>query len=219
LSLCITLYKTLFFYQCIETQSSFAFLRKRKLTVLNLSHSKFSVIVEEGNISVSTPLFGLDELGLAHCNITKLPSILTHLDSMVSLDLSCNTITGDIPKFIWERWNHSLLQLNLSHNMFTGMQLNSYVLPFSRSLEVLDLSSNGLQGQVPMPNSSAEYLDYSHNIFSSVLPNFTLYLSDTNYFRMSNNSINGIYQIQCVIPCWMSLTCHTTTSAGQFRPV
>ncbi|KAF7027228.1 hypothetical protein CFC21_039290 [Triticum aestivum] len=168
-----------------------SFGRLRKLTGLDLSHNKLSVMIDEGNNSLSTSLFGLDELGLACCNITKIPSFLTHLDRMVYLDLSCNKITGDIPKLIWERWNNSLLQLNLSHNMFTGMQLTSYALPFSRSLEVFDLSSNRLQGQIPMPDLSSEYLDYSHNFFSSVLPNFTLYLSNTNYLSMSNNSING----------------------------
>lgn len=96
-----------------------------------------------------------------------------------------------MPKLIWERWNNGLFQLNLSHNMFTGMQLTPYVLPFGSTLEVLDLSSNSLQGQIPMPKLSAEYLDYSHNNFSSVLPNFTLYLNRTNYLRMSNNSIDG----------------------------
>ncbi|XBI61470.1 hypothetical protein VPH35_042257 [Triticum aestivum] len=58
-------------------------------------------------------------------------------------------------------------------------------------MHALDLSSNGLQGQIPMPYSSAVFLDYSDNNFSSVLPNFTLYLGTTTYLRMSNNSING----------------------------
>nr|XP_051220980.1 receptor like protein 26-like [Lolium perenne] len=35
------------------------------------------------------------------------------------------------------------------------------------------------------------YLDYAHNSFTSVLPNFTLYLNITLYLSMSNNSING----------------------------
>lgn len=168
-----------------------SFWKLRKLTGLDLSHNNLSVMVQEGNYSPSTSLPGLTELGLACCNITKFPSILTHLDSMAYLDLSCNKITGGIPKFIWERWNNSLLYLNLSHNLFIGMQLTSYVLPFNRPLDVLDLSSNRLQGQIPMPQLSAEYLDYSHNNFSSVLANFTMYLTETNYLRMFNNSING----------------------------
>ncbi|KAI5004341.1 hypothetical protein ZWY2020_031584 [Hordeum vulgare] len=168
-----------------------SFGRLRKLIYLDLSHNKLSVTIHEGNNSLSTSLFGLNELGLACCNITKFPSFLTHVDRMVYLDLSCNKITGDIPDLIWERWSNSLLQLNLSHNMFTGMQHTSYILPFSGYLEVFDLSSNRLRGKIPIPNSSSEYLDYSHNLFSSVLPNFTLYLSHTNYLSMSNNSING----------------------------
>jgi Leucine-rich repeat (LRR) protein len=167
-----------------------SFSRLRNLAILSLSHNKLSITDNEGNNS-SSYLSGLKELGVACCNITKIPIILTHLNGVFHLDLSCNKISGDIPKLIWERWSSSLLHLNLSHNLFTGMQLTSQVLPFSWSLEVLDLSSNRLQGQIPMPNSSADILDYSHNNFSSILPNFTLYLSHTRYISMSNNSING----------------------------
>lgn len=167
-----------------------SFLRLRKLNSLDLSHNKLSVMDKRGHNSSSTSLSRLNKLGLVSCNITKFPSSLAHLDRLFYLDLSCNKITGDTPTFVWERWSSSLSLLNLSHNMLTGMQLTSYVLPFS-SLEVLDLSYNRFHGQIPMPISSAEYLDYSHNNFSSVLPNFTLYLSNTEYLRMSNNSING----------------------------
>ncbi|VAH56040.1 unnamed protein product [Triticum turgidum subsp. durum] len=168
-----------------------SFWRLRKLSSLDLSHNKLSVTNEEGTTSFSTYLSGLKTLGVACCNISKIPRILTRLHDMSYLDLSCNKITGVIPKLIWERWSSSLLHLNLSHNMFTGMELTSHVLPFSCPLEVLDLSSNKLQGHIPTPNSSANYLDYSHNYFSALLPNFTLYLSETLYLRMSNNSING----------------------------
>lgn len=167
-----------------------SFSRLRKLSTLILSHNELSIMDNEGNNS-SSFLSGIKNLGVASCNITKIPSILTRLSGVIYLDLSCNKISGDIPKLIWERWSSSLLHLNLSHNTFTGMQLTSQVLPFRWSLEVLDLSSNRLQGQIPMPNSSADILDYSHNNFSSILQNFTLYLSRTTYIMMSNNSING----------------------------
>lgn len=42
-----------------------------------------------------------------------------------------------------------------------------------------------------MPSSSAKVLDYASNNFSSVSPNFTLYLSYTSYLSMSKNSISG----------------------------
>jgi len=85
----------------------------------------------------------------------------------------------------------TLWYLNLSHNMFTNIQPTSGVLPFNNLLDTLDLSFNSLQGRIPMPKSSAIYLDYSNNRFSSVLPNFTSYLRYTSYLSMSKNLLNG----------------------------
>ncbi|XP_037416417.1 receptor like protein 22-like [Triticum dicoccoides] len=166
-----------------------SFQRLTKLCHLRLSHNKLSIVAGEGNNnSSSSYLSGLSLLGLASCKITEFPSILTRLGDVGDLDLSCNKLNGDIPNWIWSK---SFYNLNLSHNMFTGMKLNSTVLPLSIPMHVLDLSSNGLQGQIPMPYSSVVFLDYSDNNFSSVLPNFTLYLGTTTYLKMSNNSIKG----------------------------
>nr|XP_051220983.1 receptor-like protein 7 [Lolium perenne] len=167
-----------------------SFWRLASVIYLCLSHNDLSVtdMDGEGNSSLSTYLPQVTNLGLASCNLTRFPSSLVHLNQMSSLDLSCNRISGAIPKWIWATWNRSLTYLNLSHNMLSTMQLNSYVLPFNR-LHTLDLSSNQLQGQIPMPSPPAVYLDYSNNTFSSVLPNFTLYLGYE--FRISRNNISG----------------------------
>ncbi|KAG2621977.1 hypothetical protein PVAP13_3NG293446, partial [Panicum virgatum] len=163
--------------------------RLENLTYLGLSHNKLTVTEGEGTNSSSTYPSRLVGLGLANCNMTKIPSLLMHLNHTNDLDLSSNKISGDIPNWIW---NYDLLSLNISHNMFTGMELNSsHVISFSRVLGVFDFSSNRLQGQIPMPNSSASSLDYSNNMFSSLLLNFTLYLSSTVYLKLSNNNISG----------------------------
>jgi Leucine-rich repeat (LRR) protein len=75
--------------------------------------------------------------------------------------------------------------------MFTGMKINSAVLPFNTPMEVLDLSFNGLSGQIPMPKSSGQVLAYYYSMFSSLLPNWTSYLTDTTYLSISKNNING----------------------------
>lgn len=155
-----------------------------RLRSLKLSNNKLSVMGAEGNNSSSAYPSGLQTLWLARCNMTEFPNFLTRPNNPIDLDLSCNKLSGNIPNWIW---GQSLSSLNLSHNMFTGMMLISSILP---NLNTLDLSANRLQGQIPMPNSSI-YLDYSHNNFSSVLPNFTSYLFYTSYLSMSNNSISG----------------------------
>ncbi|CAL4986520.1 unnamed protein product [Urochloa decumbens] len=168
-----------------------SFWRLNNLTYLSLSNNKLSVMDGEVCNYSSNYLSGLTKVGLASCSLTKLPSFLMRLNHVASLDLSCNNISGDIPSLIWERWNSSLESIDLSQNIFTGIQLTSYVIPFSNILDNFDVSSNRLRGQIPMPSSSAWFLDYSNNSFSSVLPNFTLYLNDTNFLSMSRNNISG----------------------------
>ncbi|KAM3346287.1 hypothetical protein ACQJBY_020710 [Aegilops geniculata] len=167
-----------------------SFWRLRNLNHLGLSNNKLSVREMDGedNNSPSTYIPQVTWLGLASCNLTEFPVSLAHLNQVSYLDLSRNRISGAIPKWIWVKWNRSLTYLDLSHNLLSIMQLTSYVLPFNR-LETLDLSSNQLQGQIPMPSPPAVVLDYSNNSFSAVLPNFTLYLGDE--FKISKNKISG----------------------------
>ncbi|KAM3354986.1 hypothetical protein ACQJBY_025630 [Aegilops geniculata] len=160
-----------------------------KLAFLDLSNNRLSVLDGEGNESTVPLLPKLSVLGLVSCNMTTMPRFLMHINHMEVLDLSNNIIQGTIPQWIWETWNDSLRELDLSNNMFTHMQLTSYLLPYSR-LDSLDLSSNRLQGQAPMPNL-LKAVDYSNNRFSSVMPNFTAYLSQTVYLKLSRNNISG----------------------------
>jgi Leucine-rich repeat (LRR) protein len=163
------------------------FRRLTYLTVLHLSYNELHVMASEDNNPVDTGyLAGLHELGLASCNITQFPRFLRHVNHMSYLDLSCNKISGDIPNWVWETtWSVRESHLNLSHNMFTGLQLNSDVVPFNTPVEVFDLSFNRLSGMIPMPKLSGQILGYSNNMFSSLLPNWTSYLSHTIYLSMS----------------------------------
>ena len=171
----------------------------RRLTYLGLSDNRLFVLDGEGSIPLLPKILSL---GLASCNLTTIPRFLMHVNHISTLDISSNKIHGTIPKWIWETWEDSLIHLNLSHNIFTYMQLTSHVLPTSR-LESLDLSSNRLQGQIPMPAVSSsprvrdpsfqksQLFDYSNNRFSSLLSNFTACLSNTTYLKLSNNNLSG----------------------------
>ncbi|XP_047070724.1 receptor-like protein 35 [Lolium rigidum] len=168
----------------------------RKLVSLDLSNNRLSVMDGKGRKTTVPLLPELMELGLASCNMKTIPRFLMNLNHIVILDLSSNKISGTIPKWIWETWDDSLTSVNLSHNIFTDIQLTSYVLPNSH-LDSLDLSFNRLQGHIPMPNmlqtvgNLPQVLDYSNNRFSSVMPNFTVYLSQTAYLKLSKNKLTG----------------------------
>jgi len=172
-----------------------SFWKLRKLAGLSLSDNKLCIKEGKGSNSTFRLLPKLFVLDLKSCGLTEIPSFLVHLDYIRALDLSCNEILGTIPNWIWQTWDRSLNTLNLSNNAFTDLQLTSYVLPNSH-LESLDLSSNRIQGQIPIPNMltmdySDQVLDYSNNRFTSLMLNFTLYLSQTVFLKMSNNNIIG----------------------------
>ncbi|KAF7033584.1 hypothetical protein CFC21_044668 [Triticum aestivum] len=168
----------------------------RKLDYLGLSKNKLSILDGEGSKPMVPLLPKLLIVGFASCNMTTIPRFLMHVNHIQMLDLPSNKIHGSIPKWLWQRWDDSLTSLNLSHNIFKDMQLTSYVLPYNY-LESLDLSSNMLHGQIPMPNllTTANtypiFLDYSNNRFSSVMSNFTTYLRQTSYLKLSRNNISG----------------------------
>jgi Leucine-rich repeat (LRR) protein len=168
------------------------FWRLHELTMLDLSNNWLHVMdADDDNLVDISYLSELQDIRLASCNVIRFPRFLRQVKSISYLDLSRNKIDGNVPNWLWDKLWSFAPYLNLSHNMFTGMQLiNSYILPFSTSMEVLDLSFNRFSGRVPMPSSSGEVLEYSNNMFSSLVPNWTLYLRDTIYFSISKNNIN-----------------------------
>ncbi|KAF6997963.1 hypothetical protein CFC21_014133 [Triticum aestivum] len=88
---------------------------------------------------------------------------------MVSLDLSLNHLTGDIPKSIGPA--SGLVSMNLSLNHLTGKIPES--IGSMRSLESLDLSSNQLSGEIPSRLSDLtllSYLNLSYNKLSGRIP-------------------------------------------------
>ncbi|XP_052723810.1 receptor-like protein EIX2 [Vigna angularis] len=86
-----------------------------------------------------------------------------------SIDLSCNNLTGEIPKEI--SYMIGLVSLNLSRNNLSGE------IPFDignlSSLESLDLSRNQFCGRIPSSLPQMDFLqklDLSHNSLSGRIP-------------------------------------------------
>ncbi|RDX71104.1 LRR receptor-like serine/threonine-protein kinase GSO1, partial [Mucuna pruriens] len=88
---------------------------------------------------------------------------------LMSIDLSCNNLTGEIPKEI--EYLLGLVSLNLSRNNLSG-ELPSEIGNLS-SLESLDLSRNHFSGRIPSSLSQIDSLgelDLSHNSLSGRIP-------------------------------------------------
>ncbi|KAM0861348.1 hypothetical protein ACQ4PT_045942 [Festuca glaucescens] len=125
------------------------FWRIKGLTYLSLSNNMLSVKDEQDDNSLPS-LSSIFELGLASCNLTKLPASLRYLDNVAYLDISTNRLNGTIPSWIWQNWKDQLTSLNLSNNMFTVLEKSALLVHMPR-LTMLDLSSNRLQGSIPIP--------------------------------------------------------------------
>nr|GMD75362.1 receptor-like protein 12 [Ipomoea batatas] len=124
-------------------------------------------------------------LYLASCNLQKIPDFLKSQSKLGWLDLSNNTINGEIPNWIWGISNGQLSGLNLSHNRLTHMKE-----PMEYgSLTFLDLNSNMLSGQIPRPPPEAEYLDFSNNNFSIIPLDIVDQIPNVQFFSIAKNRV------------------------------
>ncbi|PUZ54254.1 hypothetical protein GQ55_5G115800 [Panicum hallii var. hallii] len=157
------------------------------LSLLQLSHNRLSVL-EKGDARSYVGYPNIVSLGLASCNLTKLPAILMYQNEVESLDLSDNSIAGPIPDWIWKAGANDFYYVNLSHNLFTSIQGNI----LAPAYLYLDLHSNMIEGSLPIPPLNTSFMDCSSNHFTHSIP--TKFLSGLTYayfLSLSNNMLTG----------------------------
>ncbi|GKV14823.1 hypothetical protein SLEP1_g25637 [Rubroshorea leprosula] len=160
------------------------------VNLVNLDVSKNSLLSLTNNdtvVNYTLPAFSnLVSLRFSSCNIHKFPSFLRKVAFLPLLDLSKNKIFGQIHK--WEIEGMSVVNLDLSYNFLTGIDLFAF-----EYLCVVDLSSNLLQGSLPIL-STAWYLQIlfiSGNNLTGEIPssycNFTSFI----VLDLATNSLGG----------------------------
>ncbi|KAF2310764.1 hypothetical protein GH714_016978 [Hevea brasiliensis] len=185
--------------------------------VTNASHVDFS-----SNMLVSSSpeklLPGLSEsisyLNLSHNQLTG--SLISGGElrlfaSLNVLDLSYNQLSGDLPGFDFA---YELQVLRLRNNRFSGFIPNDLLkgdslllteldlsannlsgpisMIMSTTLRVLDLSSNGLVGELPLLTGSCAVLDLSNNQFEGNLTRIGKW-GNIEYLDLSNNRLTGSF--------------------------
>ncbi|GMJ05310.1 receptor like protein 6 [Hibiscus trionum] len=163
------------------------FVKLKSLRSLDLSHNTPLSINNINNLTLVFP--GLSNLMFSSCNITEFSNFLTTQEGLFKLDLSNNSIQGQITKQE-TNWGSSPIYLDLSNNLLTAVEYSSWenlqvlnlgsnllegpLLPPPPSIMVLIISNNRLTGEIPTSMCTFEYeilvLDISHNNLSGEIP-------------------------------------------------
>ncbi|XP_058111874.1 receptor-like protein 7 [Magnolia sinica] len=164
------------------------FQNLKNLNSLDLSDNNLSVQYGSGNSTfVSIPQF--QSLLLCSCNISTFPNFLRNQVQLMELDLSYNKISGEIPKWIWEVGNGSLISLNLSHNVLQGIKPSPHLL--LSDFQFIDLSFNMLKGSLPIPSPSVLFFSVSNNSLGGEIPRSVCNATSLTVLDLSHNHFIG----------------------------
>ncbi|KAB2033063.1 hypothetical protein ES319_D05G422800v1 [Gossypium barbadense] len=155
------------------------------LDLLDLSYNSLS-LTSNTTSTVNHILPNLTMLFLSSCNLSEFPQFLKGLKRLEMLDLSCNKLQGKIPQWMQEVGNVSLTFLNVSHNSLTEVEHFPW-----NNIAVLDLSSNLIRGNLPIPASKINVFLISNNSFNGEVSSLICNASDLEILDLSHNNLSG----------------------------
>ncbi|XP_065848965.1 receptor-like protein 7 [Euphorbia lathyris] len=162
-----------------------SFLQLKYLSELQLSGNHLSLI-SSPYMNITLPKFQI--LGLRGCNLRAFPAFLQGQNEVEYLDLANNSIEGYVPNWIFTM--ESLSFLDLANNFLIGCEQPLNVHPWS-NLQILNLTSNKLEGPLPIPPSSIQTYDVSWNNFHGDVSPLFCNLTSLLVFDLSNNNLSG----------------------------
>ncbi|XP_054786153.1 receptor protein kinase-like protein At4g34220 [Prosopis cineraria] len=166
---------------CDEIEDPGTMLRVTSLVLPN-SQLLGSISEELGNIPY------LRRLDLSRNLLNgSLPSSIFNSSELRVLSLASNVISGELPDLVGQLKN--LQVLNVSDNAFAGSVPEN--LTALKNLTFVSLRSNYFSGQVPSGFNSVQVLDLSSNLLNGSLPN-NIGGERLRYLSLSYNKISGI---------------------------
>ncbi|KAH6773087.1 hypothetical protein C2S52_004059 [Perilla frutescens var. hirtella] len=168
--------------ECGEVVNAFGFPEMLRVISLTLPNSKLLGNIPE-DLGFIPHLKTLD-LSRNFFNGT-LPNSLFNSSQLHSLDLSSNAVSGSIPELSAV---NTLNFVNLSENALIGNIPHS--ITTSRNLTVVSLRSNYLSGQIPTGIQSLQVLDISSNLLNGTLP-ADFDGRSLRYLNLSSNQLTG----------------------------
>ncbi|KAI0531253.1 hypothetical protein KFK09_000806 [Dendrobium nobile] len=170
------------------------------LLYLDLSHSGFSITLRDADDESSSSSFPIVIfLGLAGCNLTKIPTFIRYQNQMHSLDLSNNRIHGEIPNWLWsinEQNNFLNVDwfISLANNNLTG-EISPSICNLTR-LWLLDLSMNRLTGYIPPclfeEEINLHVLNLKGNQLHGAIPDGFSLKCDLQTIILGDNQLEGL---------------------------
>ncbi|CAA0824275.1 disease resistance family protein / LRR family protein [Striga hermonthica] len=179
----------------------------RSLQILNLSHNRLSGRIPTclNNLTAITTKRNLTDLFNVNGTFPESASIATKgreltygstLSLVTSIDLSNNTLSGDIPSEIASLVE--LRSLNLSRNNLTGSIPDN--IGNMKQLESLDFSMNLLSGEIPSSITTMSFLNslnLSYNHLTGRIPESTQIRSLNESSFIGNNLCGPPLTISC----------------------
>ncbi|XP_050261005.1 receptor-like protein 7 [Quercus robur] len=164
------------------------FVKLKKLTSLHLSYCGVSLII--GETSDNTTLQKFESLGFGRCNLSKFPDFLANQDELTWLVLDTNNIHGQVPAWFWNVSKKNLEVIDLSYNFLTSLGQHPILLPWTH-LAILDLTSNKLQGSLPIPSFSTLQYRVSNNSFTGKISELICNMGSLQVLDLSINNLSG----------------------------
>ncbi|MCO5586820.1 hypothetical protein L7F22_040764 [Adiantum nelumboides] len=157
-----------------------------RLQLLDLSSNNLS-----GELSVLANLESLQVINLTRNGFSgKVPSF-TNLSSLLRFWASKNSLIGEVPSHMCQNSRH-VEMLDLSDNHLSGPLAEG--LGVCSELQVLNLGTNRLQGQIPLDiyNLSAlTRLSLENNNFTGILDEAVGNLVNLQYLMLGQNNLSG----------------------------